>query len=277
MRRSLILAGLGHLAILIAMLVQFSFSSEDKHNTLVINPQVNIIEAVAVSENELKSEMQRLENLEKKKRDAELAEERALQEAQEKIVKAREAEQKRLVEAKKQQELAERKKIADAAKAKVDAERAAQQKVAAAKTAADKAAADKAAAEKLAVAKAAKDAKDAKAAKEAQAQAAAASSEALREIERYKAMVRQQIMRYWVVQGGLKKDEPTKLFVRVAPTGTVLDVKVVQSSGNEALDRSAVTAVYKASPLPVPQDPELFRSFRELRLTLRPDSILSEG
>jgi colicin import membrane protein len=105
----------------------------------------------------------------------------------------------------------------------------------------------------------------------------AAQAEALAEIERYKAMVRQQIMRYWVVQKGLNQQDATKLFVRVAPTGTVLDVKVTGSSGSDALDRSAVAAVYKASPLPVPKDPELFREFRELRLTLRPDSILSDN
>jgi colicin import membrane protein len=275
-KRALIVAGLCHLALFAVLLVRFSFDSSDKKQ-LVINPDQVPVQAVVINENELKSEIQRLEKLEQKKINDQLAKERAVKEAEQKIIREKEAEKKRLadlqkqkvveqkrveeakkqaVEAEKQkkiaQQKAEKQRVADAAKAKVAAELTAKQ-----------AAEAKIAADKLAAAQAAKN--------------AAASAEALREIERYKAMVRQQIMRYWVVQGGLAKQDATKLFVRVAPTGTVLDVKVMESSGNDALDRSAIAAVYKASPLPVPQDPDLFRSFRELRLTLRPDSILSEG
>jgi colicin import membrane protein len=66
----------------------------------------------------------------------------------------------------------------------------------------------------------------------------------------------------------------TELHVRVAPSGTVLDVQIVKKSGNEALDRSAVAAVHRASPLPVPTDPAVFESFREIRLILRPEDVL---
>jgi colicin import membrane protein len=272
----LIVAGLCHLALFAVLLVRFSFDSSDKKQ-LVINPDQVPVQAVVINENELKSEIQRLEKLEQKKIDDQLAKERAIKEAEQKIIREKEAEKKRLADAQKQK-VAEQKRAEEAKKQAVEAakqkkiaqEKAEKQRVAdvaKAKAAADlaaKQAADaKIAADKLAAAQAAKN--------------AAASAEALREIERYKAMVRQQIMRYWVVQGNLAKQDATKLFVRVAPTGTVLDVKVMESSGNDALDRSAVAAVYKASPLPVPQDPDLFRSFRELRLTLRPDSILSEG
>jgi colicin import membrane protein len=56
-----------------------------------------------------------------------------------------------------------------------------------------------------------------------------------------------------------------------------LDVKISRSSGNDALDRSAMAAVFKASPLPVPTDPTLLASFRELNLILRPDAVVSGG
>ncbi|QLH41403.1 MAG: cell envelope integrity protein TolA [Coxiellaceae bacterium] len=49
---------------------------------------------------------------------------------------------------------------------------------------------------------------------------------------------------------------------------------MVRSSGNSALDNSAVSAVFKTSPLPVPTDAELFDKFRELRLTVRPENIV---
>jgi colicin import membrane protein len=52
----------------------------------------------------------------------------------------------------------------------------------------------------------------------------------------------------------------------------VLNIKLLRSSGDAALDYSARTAVLKSAPLPVPSDPQLFEQFRELRLTVRPES-----
>ncbi|HLF67138.1 MAG TPA: cell envelope integrity protein TolA, partial [Gammaproteobacteria bacterium] len=95
----------------------------------------------------------------------------------------------------------------------------------------------------------------------------------LTEVERYTLMVKQKVMQNWLIQRGYE-GLTTQLHVRVAPGGAVLDVQVIKKSGNEALDRSAVSAVYRASPLPVPSDPAVFESFRELRLILRPEDVL---
>jgi colicin import membrane protein len=62
--------------------------------------------------------------------------------------------------------------------------------------------------------------------------------------------------------------------VRLGDGGEVLDVKLVRSSGYSQLDNSATAAVYKASPLPVPGDPELFEKFREIRLLVKPQGYL---
>jgi colicin import membrane protein len=225
----------------------------------------------------MKAEAKRIADLERQKLEEKQAAERALEREKQKL-----AEERRQTELKKQQVIAEQKRQEDAKKKAVEAEK--QKKLADDKAAKQKAAdlAKKAAADKAATELATKQAEQnkqaaAKLAADNATKSAANQVEALAEIERYKAMVRQQIMRYWVVQKGLNQQDATKLFVRVAPTGTVLDVKVTGSSGSDALDRSAVAAVYKASPLPVPKDPELFREFRELRLTLRPDSILSDN
>lgn len=289
-KRAVIWALSAHVLLFVMLMLRVSFPSKDT-KSLVINPQTAPIQATLINERELKTEIKRLEALEQKKIDEQLAKEAELK-RQEELKKLKLAEAKRLEEVKKQAELDKQKKLAQEKLAK---EKAAQEKLAQDKAAKVKAAKDKAlaeAADKKAKAQAAADAAKAAQAKaqaerlaqekalaqaQSAAQSAAQQAEALREIERYKAMVRQSVMRYWIVQQGLAKQDATKLFVRVAPTGTVLDVKVLESSGNEALDRSAVAAVYKASPLPVPQDPDLFRSFRELRLILRPDSILSEG
>jgi colicin import membrane protein len=270
-KKSLIVAGSAHLALFALLMLRVAFPTHDSKE-LVINVTQAPIQAVAVSEKELKTEMKRLENIEKQKIEEQLAKERAIEEAKQKLIQEKLAKEKAIKEA--QEKLAQEKLAKELAIKKAQ-EKAMQEKLAKEKAAEQKRLADIKKAQQLASATSAPTTKPTTPA--ASASTAEPSPEALREIDRYKAMVRQQIMRYWVVQSGLAKQEPTKLFVRVAPTGTVLDVKVVQSSGNEALDRSAIAAVYKASPLPVPQDPDLFRAFRELRLTLRPDSILSEG
>jgi colicin import membrane protein len=40
--------------------------------------------------------------------------------------------------------------------------------------------------------------------------------------------------------------------------GKVTDARVLESCGNNAIDRSVVTAIYKASPLPLPLEPRVF-------------------
>ncbi len=53
----------------------------------------------------------------------------------------------------------------------------------------------------------------------------------------------------------------------------VLEVNLMHSSGDSVLDRSAQTAIYKASPLPVPSDPATFELFRDISLTVRPENV----
>jgi len=52
----------------------------------------------------------------------------------------------------------------------------------------------------------------------------------------------------------------------------VLEVSLTRSSGDSILDRSAQSAIYKASPLPVPSDTDAFNVFRDISLTVRPES-----
>jgi TonB family protein len=96
------------------------------------------------------------------------------------------------------------------------------------------------------------------------------------DIDRYSGLIKAAIARYWLVPPNLDKNLTAIIAVRVAPGGTVLDAQVVKSSGNASLDQSALTAINKASPLPVPDDPNLFDQFRELRLTVRPEGVISQ-
>lgn len=97
------------------------------------------------------------------------------------------------------------------------------------------------------------------------------------EIDKYKALILQAISQQWIVPEAVKKGLETKLAVRIAPGGAVLSVKIIQTSGDAILDRSAQTAVLKASPLPVPKDLTTFESFRTINLTARPEGIVATG
>jgi colicin import membrane protein len=92
--------------------------------------------------------------------------------------------------------------------------------------------------------------------------------------EKYRHLILQSIAQQWIMPPKLNKHLETRLAVRLAPGGMVLEVIIVKSSGNVVLDRSAQTAVYKASPLPVPKN-GLFNTFRQINLTVRPEGIIS--
>jgi colicin import membrane protein len=83
------------------------------------------------------------------------------------------------------------------------------------------------------------------------------------------------ISKYWRIPNNVEPDDQCKLLIRLAPGGEVLSVAIIQPSGNQALDKSARTAVMKASPLPVPSDPSAFAQFRLLELTVKPDGFTS--
>ena len=98
------------------------------------------------------------------------------------------------------------------------------------------------------------------------------SPQAQGEIDKYKALVLQAIANEWIVPQDVADDSSCKLLVNIGPKGVVLNVQLIESSGNSLLDRSAKTAVLKASPLPVP-DGALFNNFRTIRLTVRPQGV----
>ncbi len=63
----------------------------------------------------------------------------------------------------------------------------------------------------------------------------------------------------------------TVISVKVQRTGEVVSVKVVKSSGNDYFDQSAENAVYKASPLPFPDEPRYYEFIKEFNFKFVPD------
>jgi colicin import membrane protein len=85
----------------------------------------------------------------------------------------------------------------------------------------------------------------------------------------------QLIIANWSRPPSARNGMETKLMVDLVPTGSVVGVTIVSSSGNAAFDRSAELAVRKAAKFDVPSDPAVFeRYFRKLPITFNPGDLL---
>lgn len=90
------------------------------------------------------------------------------------------------------------------------------------------------------------------------------------EVNKYKALILSAISQQWILPQNADSTMSSQFRIRLAPNGSVLEVALIRSSGDAILDRSAQSAIYKASPLPVPSDPTTFNLFRDISLTVRP-------
>lgn len=96
-------------------------------------------------------------------------------------------------------------------------------------------------------------------------------------VDKYKALILQSISQHWRIPPNVNKKRYAQLLIRLAPGGTVLDVQLIKTSGDEGLDKSARAAVFKASPLPVPTKTEEFDPFRQFVLKVKPENVLAEA
>lgn len=214
-----------------------------------------VIQARAVSDLPASRERERAEQEAKKKRDQQERERKAADDKRRAADEAKAAAQKRQDDA--------RRKAADAEKKRQDQQRQADLKR---KQDAEerRQAAEQNLKEQLMSEE--KERADARAKAE---QAAHAQSE----LTRYEGLIRQKVERNWVRPVGWTKGIECTVRVRLAPTGEVIQATVTRPSGNPPFDRSVENAVYKASPLPMPEDPGLFDHFREFDLRFRPEGM----
>lgn len=94
------------------------------------------------------------------------------------------------------------------------------------------------------------------------------------QIAKFKTLIENAVERQWLLPPNAKKTMSCTLALTLDPYGKVQSVKITQSSGDPVLDRSAVTAVLKASPLPVPSSPILLKEFRTITITLKPEGVV---
>lgn len=96
-------------------------------------------------------------------------------------------------------------------------------------------------------------------------QRAAANSKALSE---YIDRISRRVKSSWILPADLKGNPQSIFSVVQLPSGEVLSVRVLRSSGIASFDAAVERAILKSSPLPLPASREIFS--RELKLTFRP-------
>lgn len=88
--------------------------------------------------------------------------------------------------------------------------------------------------------------------------------------------IQQTVAAMWSRPPSARRNMQVSLLISLIPTGEVVSVRILESSGNSAFDRSAVNAVNKAARFPELAElpPRVFEQyFRELRLVFRPEDL----
>jgi colicin import membrane protein len=81
--------------------------------------------------------------------------------------------------------------------------------------------------------------------------------------------LQQAIARNFVPPASAPVDLECVVDVRQLPGGTVANVSIGRCNGDDAVRRAIEAAVFKASPLPAPDNPGIFE--RDLRITFKPE------
>ncbi len=292
--KSLIYAVGIHVFVAALLLVSFNFDL-GKITQPASRPQSTPVQATVVTEAEVQKQLDVIANKEEKKK---LEEELAQKKLQDILQKTKEAEQKKQQE---QQKLAEIKKQKEAEKKKAlekkKAEELARKKKAEQIKKEELAQAQKEK-ERLAKAKAEEERKRLEAEKKKQTELARKKKEeeekrakelALQQkleeerqqaafqslLAQYEPIIRQKVSRNWNRPSSTQSGIAAQVSVRLTATGEVISAKITRSSGNSVFDRSVENAVYKASPLPIPQESGINEKFRNLNLKFKPEDLIS--
>lgn len=92
----------------------------------------------------------------------------------------------------------------------------------------------------------------------------------------YAALIRDTVVNYWSRPPSARNGMEALLAIQLVPTGEIVSVSVVRSSGSSAFDRSAINAVEKADSFPelsnLPNR-EFEKTFRRFQLLFRPEDL----
>ena len=253
-RKAIIYAVLVHLALIALVAVGFRWQAKPAA------APAKVVQAQAVNDAEMQKEVERRKKLEREREQQEAKKKRE-QEERERQAAEEKRRQEQAVIAEQQRKEQDKRKAAEAENKRKDEARQAEAKKK--KEIEER----RKSAETNLKEQLAREEKERIEAKARAEQSARAQSE----LARVENLIRQKVERNWVRPAGWTRGMECVVRVRLAPTGEVISATIARPSGNAAFDRSVENAVYKASPLPLPEDKGLFEHFRELELRFRPE------
>lgn len=92
----------------------------------------------------------------------------------------------------------------------------------------------------------------------------------------YAALIRDTVVNYWSRPPSARNGMEALLAIQLVPTGEIVSVSVLRSSGSVAFDRSAMNAVEKAGSFPELKNlppREFEQTFRRFQLLFRPEDL----
>jgi len=92
----------------------------------------------------------------------------------------------------------------------------------------------------------------------------------------YLQLIQGQISQQWNRPKSARRDMETLIELRLVPTGRIVGVKILESSGDPAFDLSVEQAVRKAQPFSDLQklEPRIFEQyFRSLKIVFNPEDL----
>jgi len=105
--------------------------------------------------------------------------------------------------------------------------------------------------------------------------AEAASADAQAVAQSYRYGIYQKVVANWSRPPSARNGMEARLQVELVPTGDVVAVMLLESSGSSAFDRSAEQAVKRARRFEVPKDGAIFEQyFRRFTLLFKPEDLL---
>lgn len=248
----------------------FSFEKTRMLLPPTASPEVSkpIVEAVMVDQKAVQKEVQRLANIEKAKKEREKARQREILEKRQKeeaLKKQAEAERLAKINQEKEEKAAKEKQEKQEKQEK--AERAEKEKREKQERA------EKEQREKQAREEALAQQKKIEAERKAK-EALVSTQVSQRAKNEYQALIRSILHQNWTKPMGFDLSGLScVVLVDLHPTGEVARVIITRSSGNLTFDRSTEVAVYKSSPLPMPQDPGLAQEARQFEFKFYPEAV----
>ena len=274
-------------ALHIVLLVMLSLSLSSSKVPEQPKPQANTVKAVVVDAKQVDDELKRRKQVEQDKIQQALAQQRKIEEEKKRkaALAKQEAEKKRLAALKRKQEAEKKRKAEAERKKKLEAERKRkeEQKRLAAIAAEKKRKQEEARKKKLA-----EEAEKKRLAAEAEKRRLAEEAELKRRLAeeerrfaehnrmlnslrlQYVKLIEQKVESKWLRPTALNPDQSCEVYVRQTASGNVISVNLNKCSNDVAFKNSIERAVWAASPLPPPPNPEVFDN--EIHFTFRPRS-----